>query len=166
MARDVGGDVEVAENASVAKVQDVAATSITLVYGMTRSPISRLSAAFAVFVFTATGGITGTELSAFSLHGSHRDEVLALELDGHVHHAGLNGMPHHQGHPGHQSGDGCTCLGPCPGGAMPPLRDATPPADRFDFSAVVREQPSATVVVHCDPRSYLHPLPNGPPERA
>jgi hypothetical protein len=37
--------------------------------------------------------------------------------------------------------------------------------DPFDFDTVVREEPSATVVIHSDPRSYLHPLPNGPPPR-
>lgn len=132
---------------------------------MVRSPTSRLSAALAALVFAYTGGITGAAAHPLAPHGLMAGGVVELAQGQHAHHAGLDGMPQHQGHPGHHAGDDCTCLGPCPGGATPPLRDATPPADRFDFGTIVREEPSATAVIHSDPRSYLHPLPNGPPPR-
>ena len=133
---------------------------------MSRSPVSRLNATLAALVFAGTGGVTGSEAHPLSMRGPHADEVLALELGGRAHDAGLHGIPHHNGHPGHQQGSDCTCLGPCPGGATPPMRDAPTPTERIGFSTTVRETPASAATVQSDPRSYLHPLPNGPPERA
>jgi hypothetical protein len=154
---------------------------------MLRTVTFRLAAAFAAVVFAVTSGVTGMEAHPLSAHGPHAAEMIALELGGagqpaqaghtHARHASDHeagghsapgapaGPSSHSGHPQHGSSQECTCVGPCAGAAPPTLSDPAFGEIRLGETDCVRTIPALGRLIPQDPRSYLLPLPNAPPER-
>jgi hypothetical protein len=133
---------------------------------MPRSLGFRIHTALAVVVFAATSGLTGMEAHPSSLHAPNEHAAVADHPTADEHddrHVTPERAAHHAGHPQHGPSDECTCVGPCQGGAAPPLPD---PASSEVSVAATTETPAPPVsalVVREDSASYLIPLPNAPP---
>lgn len=114
------------------------------------------------------------QMHPLSAHPESED-LIAMEMGTYSHpaapmnaHSGLHAA-HHAGHPQHSfpgSGDDCTCLGPCQGGAAPSLPDVGTPEIALAPVEHLHAAPRRARVVHQDPRSYLLPFPNPPPASA
>lgn len=142
---------------------------------MAHRRIFKLCTGCAAFVFTATSGLTGMQMHPLSAHPESED-LIAMEMGTYAHSnlslpspAGLHVAHHAGGHGQHSvpgSADGCTCLGPCQGGAPPSLPDVGTPRIVLAPVAHLHAVPTRTRVAHQDTGSYLLPLPNPPPVRA